>query len=91
MSDFEEELKALIVSTLNLEDLTAGDIGTDDPLFGGELGLDSIDALEIGMAIARNYGIKIRESDKNLKPHFASVRTLAAFVAAKRLVEGNPP
>lgn len=91
MSDFEEELKLLIVSTLNLEDLTAGDIGTDDPLFGGELGLDSIDALEIGMAIARTYGIKIKETDKNLKPHFASVRTLAAFVAAKRrLAEGNP-
>ena len=89
MSELEAELKRLIVSTLNLEDLSPEDIGTEEPLFGDGLGLDSIDALEIGMAIARVYGIKIKESDKNLKPHFASVRALAAFVAAKRPVEGN--
>jgi acyl carrier protein len=89
MSKLEDELKQLIVSTLNLEDLTPAEIAAEEPLFGDGLGLDSIDALEIGMAIARTYGIKIKDSDKNLKPHFRSVRTLAAFVAAQREAVGG--
>ena len=89
MSKLEDELKELIVSTLNLEDLSPADIAAEEPLFGDGLGLDSIDALEIGMAIARTYGIKIKDTDKNLKPHFRSVRTLAAFVAAQREVVGG--
>ena len=89
MSKLEDELKELIVSTLNLEDLSPADIAAEEPLFGDGLGLDSIDALEIGMAIARTYGIKIKDSDKNLKPHFRSVRTLAAFVAAQREAVGG--
>ena len=87
MNELENELKRLIVATLNLEDLSPDDIGSEEPLFGKGLELDSIDALEIGMAIAKTYGIKIKENDKNLKPHFATVRTLAAYVAEKRAAQ----
>jgi acyl carrier protein len=76
----ENELKQLIVEVVNLEDVTAADIETDAPLFQGGLGLDSIDALELGMAVARKYGIQFsRDQDENSK-HFQSVRTLALLV-----------
>ncbi len=79
----ENELKQLIVEVVNLEDITAEDIDTDAPLFQGGLGLDSIDALELGMAVARKYGIQFgRDQDENSK-HFQSVRTLAQLVRTR--------
>lgn len=80
----EEELKRLIVSALKLEDLSPEDIGSDEPLFGpGGLGLDSIDALELGVALRKAYGIKIETVSDEVKKHFFSVATLATFIRAQ--------
>ena len=74
-----ENLKHLIVESLRLDGLTTDKIGDETPLFGPELGLDSVDALELVVALEKAYGIKIKshEVDKNV---FASVATLADFV-----------
>lgn len=84
MKELEDEIKDMIVRTLNLEEITVGDIASDEQLFGGGLGLDSIDALEIGVAIGRKYGIKMEASDKAMREHFRSVGSLAKFVAERR-------
>jgi acyl carrier protein len=77
-------LKRLIVSALKLEDLSPDDIASDEALFGDSgLGLDSIDALELGVAIRRAYGIKIETVSEEVRRHFANVRNLAAFIRAK--------
>lgn len=79
-----EELKALIIEALNLEDVTPDDIETDAPLFNEGLGLDSIDALELGLALKKKYGITITADSEDNKKHFASVAALADFVASHR-------
>lgn len=79
-----EELKSLIIEALNLEDVTPADIETDAPLFNEGLGLDSIDALELGLALKKKYGITITAENEDNKKHFASVAALADFVAANR-------
>jgi len=84
MSDFEREIKQLIVDALMLEDVTADEIDTDAPLFGEGLALDSIDALELALAIDNQFGVKIKADDANARPVFRSVRSLAAHVAAHR-------
>ena len=78
----ETEMKELIVSALLLDDLTPAQIDVDAPLFGEGLGLDSIDALELAMAIDRRFGVKIHAEDENNRAIFRSVRTLSAYVAA---------
>lgn len=78
----ENELKQLIIDSLNLEDLTINDIESESALFGEGLGLDSIDALELGMALQKKYALKIKVQDKNIKQHFYSVRTLAQYIRA---------
>ena len=80
MSQIEDELKELIVSALSLEDVTAADINTDEALFGDGLGLDSIDALELGMAIRQRFGVRIESVTEEVRAHFASVRSLAQFI-----------
>jgi acyl carrier protein len=81
---FESEIQALIVDVLNLEDIAPTDIDPDEALFGTEgLALDSIDALELGVALQKKYGVKIDPEDKDLTSHFKSVRALAAFVATR--------
>ncbi|MEJ0058673.1 MAG: phosphopantetheine-binding protein [Terricaulis sp.] len=81
----ETELKTLIIDVLNLEGVTPDDIKSEEDLFGNEgLSLDSIDALEIGVALQRRYGVKIDPEDKNLNAHFKSVRALAAYMSAAR-------
>lgn len=80
MSNLENDLKQLIITTLNLEDVSVKDIQSEEPLFGEGLGLDSIDALELGVAIQKTYGIKIDNKRKDLKERFASVSSLAAFI-----------
>ena len=76
----KKDIKELIVESLNLEDLTANDIGDLDTLFGEGLGLDSIDALELGMAVSRRYNVRLsKDRDENTK-HFKNVSTLAALV-----------
>lgn len=83
METLENEIKALIIEALDLEDLTPADIGTDVPLFGEGLGLDSIDALELGIALKKKYGIVLEAGDSRTREHFRSVATLAALVAAQ--------
>ncbi|MCF6806833.1 phosphopantetheine-binding protein [Thiotrichales bacterium 19S9-12] len=87
MSAFEEEVKQMIIDVLNLEDITLADIKSDQPLFGDEgdgLGLDSIDALELGVAIKKRYNITIDSDDDSVKEHFESVRNLALFIEKNR-------
>lgn len=84
MSDLELEIKKMIVDALKLEDLAAEDIDSDEALFGDGLGLDSIDALELGVAIRQRFGIKIETVNDEVKAHFATVRSLAGFIAAQR-------
>ncbi|BFT60843.1 phosphopantetheine-binding protein [Pseudomonas moorei] len=78
------EIKDLIIEALGLEDMSAQDIGDDQTLFGEGLGLDSVDALELGLAIQKKYGIKIDADDKDTRNHFSNVASLAAFVTAKQ-------
>ena len=80
----EQEIKELIISSLALEDVRPDDIEGDQPLFGDGLGLDSIDALELGLALQKRYGVSMSADSEEVRRHFASVSALAAFVAAER-------
>lgn len=80
----EDRIRTLIVETLNLEDIKPEDIGLDEALFGDGLGLDSIDALEIGVEIQKIFGVKIDTQDENLSSYFSSVRALAEFVGQRQ-------
>lgn len=80
----EDELKQLIIETLELEDITAEDIDPEEPLFVEGLGLDSIDALELGLALQKTYGIQLEAESEEARRHFASLRSLAALVEARR-------
>lgn len=84
MLALEPEIKALIISTLSLEDVTPEDIEAEAPLFNEGLGLDSIDALELGLALQKRYGVTLSADAQETRQHFASVRALSAFVAANR-------
>ena len=77
------KLKELIVSSLDLEDLTPADIATDSPLFGEGLGLDSIDALELGMAVKKAFGVTFSKNPADNKKTFHSVKTLADYIEAQ--------
>ena len=76
----ESKVKEIIVSSLDLEDVSPSDIETDAPLFGEGLGLDSIDALELGMAIKREFGIAFSKDPTENKRVFYSVKTLAEHI-----------
>lgn len=81
----EDELKRLIISTLNLEEVSPEEIDSSEDLFGSSgLALDSIDALEIGVALQKKYGVKIDPEDKELNTQFKNVSALAAFVIRNR-------
>ncbi len=80
MPSLEEEVKRLIIEALQLEDVTPGDIDTDAPLFGDGLGLDSIDALELGVAIRKRYRVEFSAEASDTRRHFASVRALMALI-----------
>lgn len=81
MSDLHLEIKQLIVEALNLEDLLPEEIDGEAPLFGNEgLGLDSIDALELGVALRRKYGITLEADDPRVKTYFRSVSSLAQLL-----------
>lgn len=83
MIQIENEIKHLIIESLNLEDVTVDAIVSEDPLFGEGLGLDSIDALEIGLVLQKKYKIRIDSKSEDLKKHFYSVRSIATFVLNK--------
>jgi acyl carrier protein len=81
------EMKQFIIDTLGLEDLAPEAIGDDEPLFAGGLGLDSIDALELGIALRKQYQVQAAEQDPATRDHYRTVNTLVAFVAQ----EGRRP
>lgn len=83
MQALEQELKQLIIETLDLEDMSVDDIDSNEPLFVEGLGLDSIDALELGLALQKQYGVKLDAESETTRQHFKSVASLAAFVAAE--------
>jgi acyl carrier protein len=80
----EQEIKELVIAALSLEDLRPQDIATDAPLFVDGLGLDSIDALELGVALQKRYGVTLSADPAVTRSHFASIAALARFVAATR-------
>ena len=80
MTELTKEIKYLIVETLQLEDITPDEIEDDAPLFVKGLELDSIDALEIGVALQKKYKIKLNPKEENLKEHFYSVQTIANYI-----------
>jgi acyl carrier protein len=80
----EQEIRELIISSLSLEDMRPEDIAVDSALFVDGLGLDSIDALELGLALQKRYGVSMSADSAETRMHFSSVRSLAAFVAAQR-------
>lgn len=83
MIELEAELKRLIIDTLMLEDVTPETIDSNAPLFVEGLGLDSIDALELALAISRKYGVRIKADDERNREVFRSVASLAAFIQAE--------
>lgn len=84
MENLEVELKQLIIDTLELEGISPLDIASEAPLFGGGLGLDSIDALEIGLALKKKYDIHIDTDSTELLNYFASIKNLAGFVVSQQ-------
>ncbi|MGD8784508.1 MAG: phosphopantetheine-binding protein [Thioalkalispiraceae bacterium] len=80
MEQLEQELKELIIEVLDLEDISVDDINSEEPLFVDGLGLDSIDALELGVALQKKYGVKIEAEGEQTRELFASVRNLANFI-----------
>ncbi len=84
VSELELEIKNFIVSTLHLEDVSAETINSESPLFGDGLGLDSVDALELGVALKKTYGITVDPRAESTREAFSSVKNLAGMVAAKR-------
>ena len=84
MADLQSELKQKIIDILELEDIEPDDIVDDDPLFVEGLGLDSIDALEIGLMLQVNYGIHLKVDSDETRQHFTSINALAALVESQR-------
>jgi acyl carrier protein len=82
--EIETKLKETVVSSLDLEDLTAADIETDVQLFGEGLGLDSIDALELGMAVKKAFGVTFSSDAAENRKVFRSVKTLADFIESQQ-------
>lgn len=80
LDELENEIRELIIEALRLEDVAAEDIHPEEPLFNAGLGLDSIDALELGVAISKKYSISLSRNPAENSGHFRNVRSLAAMV-----------
>ncbi|MCL1138041.1 phosphopantetheine-binding protein [Shewanella pneumatophori] len=80
----DNEIKQLIIDCLDLEDVSIDDIDSAAPLFGEGLGLDSIDALELGLAIKKQFDVKIEANSEATKQHFYSVASLVSFIESQR-------
>jgi acyl carrier protein len=80
MSELKHQIKELIISALELEDIKPENIVDSEPLFREGLGLDSIDALELGIALKNKFGINFSAENAENKKHFASVDALAAYI-----------
>lgn len=81
-TELEDEIRQVILASVEVDGLTAADLEADKPLFGEGVGLDSIDALEIGAALRKKYQVKFKANAEENRDHFRSVATLAAFIAA---------
>jgi len=84
MDNLKHQIKELIIEALELEDIKPEDIVDSEPLFREGLGLDSIDALELGVALKKKFGVKFSAESTESKKHFASVDALAAFIESER-------
>lgn len=82
MDELERQLKQLIIEALDLEDIAIDDIDSEQPLFVDGLGLDSIDALELGLALQKTYGIKLEAESEETREHFANIKSLCRLVAS---------
>ncbi len=89
MNELKQEIKKIIISSVELEDITVDDINDDAPLFGEGLGLDSIDALELGVALKKKFNIKLSAEDEDNRKHFASVSALAGFISQSLATSGE--
>ena len=81
--ELKNEIKDLIIKSLDLEDITIDDIKDDEPLFNDGLGLDSIDALEIGMALQKKYKLSMDSDKEQNSKNFYSINTLKDYVRSK--------
>ncbi|MBR2462260.1 MAG: acyl carrier protein [Spirochaetaceae bacterium] len=84
MQDLNLEVKKTIIKSLDLEDITPEEISDTEPLFGTGLGLDSIDALELGIALKKKFGVKFSAESEDNRKHFASVNALVAYITASQ-------
>jgi acyl carrier protein len=84
LSPFELEIARLLVETLHLEEINPEEINPEEPLFGEGLGLDSIDALELALAISKTYGFQLRSDDNQNRRIFTSLRALSQHIAQQR-------
>ena len=82
--NLKREVKEVIISSLQLEDITPENIVDDEPLFGEGLGLDSIDALELGVALKKKFEVKFSSESADNKQHFSSVNALADYIAKEK-------
>ena len=82
--NLENDIKQLIIKSLSLEEMTADDIKDEEPLFEGGIGLDSIDALELGIALKKQYNLTLGSNKEENKKHFYSVKTIADFIRTKQ-------
>ena len=84
LDELKKEIKETIISTLQLEDITPENIVDSEPLFGEGLGLDSIDALELGVGLKKKFGVKFSSESADNKKHFSSVDALAEYISQTR-------
>ena len=89
-TELEEGIRQVILSSVEVDGLTAADLPSDAALFGDGVGLDSIDALEIGAALRKKYQVKFKANSDENRRHFRSIASLADFIAANAglVIEG---
>lgn len=84
MDELKLQIKQVIISSLQLEDIVPENIVDSEPLFREGLGLDSIDALELGVALKKKFGVKFSTDSEETKKHFASVDALASYISSQK-------
>ena len=82
-AELEDEIRQVILSSVEVDGLTAADLPSDAALFGDGVGLDSIDALEIGAALRKKYQVKFKANSDENRVHFRTIASLADFIAAQ--------
>ena len=84
MEELKQQIKETIISALQLEDIKPENIVDSEPLFAEGLGLDSIDALELGVALKKKFGVKFSSESSEAKKYFESVNALAEYISAAK-------